>query len=41
MRPGFLSPASREVMFTERVLRDGTPTGYAGGLGVSQNSAAR
>jgi CubicO group peptidase (beta-lactamase class C family) len=36
MRPGFLSPASRRVMFTERVLRDGTPTGYAGGLAVSK-----
>jgi CubicO group peptidase (beta-lactamase class C family) len=35
MRPGFLAPASRQVMFTERVLRDGTPTGYAGGLTVS------
>ena len=36
MRPGFLTPASRDVMFTPRVLRDGTPTGYAGGLSVSQ-----
>ncbi|MDQ6633593.1 MAG: beta-lactamase family protein [Gemmatimonadota bacterium] len=36
MRPGFLSPASRQVMFTERMLRDGTPTGYAAGLSVSQ-----
>jgi CubicO group peptidase (beta-lactamase class C family) len=36
MRPGFLSPASRQVMFTERVLRDGTSTAYAGGLSVSQ-----
>jgi len=35
MRPGFLAPASRQVMFTERVLRDGTPTGYAGGLTVA------
>ncbi len=35
MRPGFLTPASRRVMFTERVLRDGTPTGYAGGLTVA------
>jgi D-alanyl-D-alanine carboxypeptidase len=35
MRPGFLTPASRKVMFTERVLRDGTPTGYAGGLNVA------
>jgi CubicO group peptidase (beta-lactamase class C family) len=34
MRAGFLTPASRQVMFTERVLRDGTPTGYAGGLTV-------
>jgi CubicO group peptidase (beta-lactamase class C family) len=37
MRPGFLSTASRDVMFKERILRDGTPTGYAGGLAVSQN----
>jgi CubicO group peptidase (beta-lactamase class C family) len=37
MRPGFLSPASREVLFGERMLRDGTPTGYAGGLAVAQN----
>ena len=37
MRPGFLTPASRQVMFTERVLRDGTPTGYAGGLAVAQS----
>lgn len=37
MRPGFLTPASREVMFTERILRDGTPTGYAGGLAVAQS----
>ncbi|HET9013410.1 MAG TPA: serine hydrolase domain-containing protein, partial [Gemmatimonadaceae bacterium] len=36
MQPGFLSPASREVLFGERMLRDGTPTGYAGGLGVGQ-----
>jgi D-alanyl-D-alanine carboxypeptidase len=36
MRPGFLTPASRELMFGERLLRDGTPTGYAGGLSVSQ-----
>ena len=35
MRPGFLTPASRQVMFTGRVLRDGTPTGYAGGLMVA------
>lgn len=35
MRPDFLSPASRKVMFTERILKDGTPTGYAGGLAVS------
>lgn len=35
MRPGFLTPASRQVMFTERILRDGTPTGYAGGLSVA------
>ena len=37
MRPGFLTPASREVLFGERMLRDGIPTGYAGGLSVSQN----
>lgn len=36
MRPDFLTPASRQVMFTERILRDGTPTGYAGGLTVAQ-----
>ncbi|MEJ7813005.1 MAG: serine hydrolase domain-containing protein [Gemmatimonadaceae bacterium] len=36
MRPGFLSPASRAVLFGERLLRDSTPTGYAGGLGVRQ-----
>ena len=36
MQPGFLTPASREVMFGERILRDGTPTGYAGGLSVAQ-----
>lgn len=36
MRPGFLSPASRSVLFGERALRDGTPTGYAGGLGVNR-----
>jgi len=35
MRPGFLTPTSREVMFNERILRDGTPTGYAGGLTVA------
>lgn len=35
MRPGFLTPASRQVMFTERLLRDGTSTGYAGGLAVA------
>jgi len=35
IRPGFLTPASRKVMFTERILRDGTPTGYAGGLNVT------
>jgi CubicO group peptidase (beta-lactamase class C family) len=38
MRPGFLTPASREIMFGERTLRDGIPTGYAGGLSVSQNA---
>lgn len=37
MRPGFLTPASRAVLFGERVLRDGTPTGYAGGLGVGDS----
>jgi D-alanyl-D-alanine carboxypeptidase len=37
MRPGFLTPASRAVMFRERILRDGTPTGYAAGLSVSQS----
>jgi CubicO group peptidase (beta-lactamase class C family) len=36
MRPGFLTPASREVLFGERILRDGVPTGYAGGLSVGQ-----
>ncbi|MDQ3951106.1 MAG: beta-lactamase family protein, partial [Gemmatimonadota bacterium] len=36
MRPGFLAPASRAVLFGERMLRDGTPTGYAGGLGVNR-----
>ncbi len=35
MRPGFLSPASRAVLFGERKLRDGTPTAYAAGLGVN------
>jgi D-alanyl-D-alanine carboxypeptidase len=36
MRPGFLSPASRAVLFGERTLRDGIPTGYAGGIGVAR-----
>ncbi|MEO8335166.1 MAG: serine hydrolase domain-containing protein [bacterium] len=36
MRPGFLTVASREVMFGERMLKDGIPTGYAAGLSVSQ-----
>ncbi len=36
MRPGFLTAASREVLFGERTLRDGVPTGYAGGLSVAQ-----
>ena len=36
MRPGFLSPASRAVLFGERILRDGIPTGYAAGLGVNR-----
>jgi D-alanyl-D-alanine carboxypeptidase len=34
MRPGFLSPASRKLLFGERWLRDSIPTGYAAGLGV-------
>ena len=38
MRPGFLTSASRSVLFGERILRDGTPTGYAGGLGVRTDS---
>jgi len=37
MRPGFLKPESRKVMFGERILKDGVPTGYAGGLSVSQS----
>ena len=37
MRPGFLTPASRTLMFGERLLRDGIPTGYAGGLRVSES----
>ena len=37
MRPGFLTPASRAVMFGERMLKDGIPTGYAGGLSVSES----
>jgi CubicO group peptidase (beta-lactamase class C family) len=37
MRPGFLTPASRAIMFGERMLRSGIPTGYAGGLSVSEN----
>jgi CubicO group peptidase (beta-lactamase class C family) len=36
MRPGFLSPASRAVLFGERILRDSTPTGYAGGLSITR-----
>ena len=36
MRPGFLTPASRDILFGERMLRNGIPTGYAGGLSVSQ-----
>ncbi len=36
MQPGFLTPASRDVLFGERTLRDGTPTSYAGGLSVGQ-----
>jgi D-alanyl-D-alanine carboxypeptidase len=35
MRPGFLSATSRKVLFGERMLKDGTPTGYAGGLNVA------
>jgi len=38
VRPGFLAPASREILFGERVLRDGIPTGYAGGLLVSESA---
>ncbi|HEY2026000.1 MAG TPA: serine hydrolase domain-containing protein [Gemmatimonadaceae bacterium] len=41
MRPGFLTPASRNVLFGERILRDGTPTGYAGGLGVGESFGRR
>lgn len=37
MRPGFLMPASRSILFGERILRDGIPTGYAAGLNVSQS----
>jgi len=37
MRPGFLTPASRKIMFGERMLKNGIPTGYAGGLSVSEN----
>ena len=36
MRPGFLSPASRAVLFGERSTKDGRPTGYAGGLAVNR-----
>jgi CubicO group peptidase (beta-lactamase class C family) len=36
MRPGFLSAASRATLFGERKTRDGRPTGYAAGLGVSR-----
>ncbi len=36
MRPGFLSAESRKLLFGERMLRDGTPTGYAGGIGVNR-----
>jgi CubicO group peptidase (beta-lactamase class C family) len=38
MRAGFLTPASRKILFGERMLRDGIPTGYAGGLSVSQSA---
>jgi D-alanyl-D-alanine carboxypeptidase len=37
MHPGFLAPESRKILFGERVLRDGIPTGYAAGLSVSQS----
>lgn len=37
MRPGFLTPASRDILFGERILKNGIPTGYAGGLSVTQN----
>ena len=36
MRPGFLTPASRDILFGERVLKNGIPTGYGGGLSVFQ-----
>ena len=36
MRPGFLTPASRELLFGERILKNGIPTGYGGGLSVIQ-----
>jgi hypothetical protein len=36
MRPGFLEPDSRKILFGERILRDGVPTGYAAGLSVSE-----
>ena len=38
MRPGFLTSASRTILFGERSLKDGTPTNYAGGLGVRTDS---
>ena len=38
MRPGFLTPASREILFRERILRNGVPTGYAAGLSVSRDA---
>jgi len=37
MRPGYLKLESRKILFAERVLRDGVPTGYAAGLSVSQS----
>jgi CubicO group peptidase (beta-lactamase class C family) len=37
LRPGFLSPASRAVLFGERTLRGGAPSGYAGGWFVARD----
>lgn len=36
MRPGFLTPASRAILFGERMLADGSGTRYAGGLSVNR-----